>query len=122
MMRPLLMICFALIAMNALAQSRKKKDDAMEMREPTSLEPDFTKIDFAPTVEMIKPIQQVELTYDKSQRAYKKQLKARNRTTRRNERRAEATIVDPSHFGHQHTPKKRKPGKMKYCKICGIKH
>jgi hypothetical protein len=33
-----------------------------------------------------------------------------------------AQYNDPSYFGHKRPPKKRKPGKMKFCKTCGIKH
>ncbi len=29
---------------------------------------------------------------------------------------------DPSYFGHKHKPKKRKPGKKKFCKECGLVH
>ncbi len=29
---------------------------------------------------------------------------------------------DPSYFGHKHKPKKRPPGKKKFCKECGISH
>lgn len=29
---------------------------------------------------------------------------------------------DPSYFGHKHKPKKHPPGKMKYCKECGMWH
>lgn len=29
---------------------------------------------------------------------------------------------DPMYFGHKHKPKKRPPGKQKFCKVCGIKH
>lgn len=29
---------------------------------------------------------------------------------------------DPSYFGHKHKPKKRPPGKRKFCKECGIVH
>lgn len=29
---------------------------------------------------------------------------------------------DPMYFGHKRPPKKRKAGKMKFCKECGIKH
>ncbi|MGI9544478.1 MAG: hypothetical protein ACR2MX_14555 [Cyclobacteriaceae bacterium] len=30
--------------------------------------------------------------------------------------------ADPSYFGHKKRPKKRKVGKRKYCKECGIVH
>ena len=29
---------------------------------------------------------------------------------------------DPSYFGHKHKPKKRNPGKKKFCKECQIVH
>jgi hypothetical protein len=29
---------------------------------------------------------------------------------------------DPLYFGHKRPPKKRSPKKMKYCKVCGIRH
>lgn len=29
---------------------------------------------------------------------------------------------DPTYFGHKKPPKKRPPGKQKFCKECGMKH
>lgn len=29
---------------------------------------------------------------------------------------------DPTYFGHKKPPKKRPPGKMKFCKECGMRH
>ena len=29
---------------------------------------------------------------------------------------------DPTFFGHKHPPKKRPPGKKKFCKVCGMVH
>jgi len=29
---------------------------------------------------------------------------------------------DPTYFGHKKKPKKRPPGKKKFCKECGIYH
>jgi hypothetical protein len=29
---------------------------------------------------------------------------------------------DPTYFGHKRKPKKRPPGKKKYCDVCGIVH
>ena len=33
-----------------------------------------------------------------------------------------AQYSDPMNFGHKRKPKKRKPGKQKYCKECGLVH
>jgi hypothetical protein len=42
---------------------------------------------------------------------------------RKNERMMdEPQYSDPMYFGHKKPPKKHKPGKMKYCKVCGIRH
>lgn len=30
--------------------------------------------------------------------------------------------ADPMYFGHKKPPKKRPPGKQKYCKECGMRH
>lgn len=30
--------------------------------------------------------------------------------------------TDSTYFGHKRPPKKRKPGKQKFCKVCRIKH
>lgn len=39
------------------------------------------------------------------------------------ERKADkAQYKDPSYFGHKRPPKKRPPGKQKFCKTCRIKH
>lgn len=35
---------------------------------------------------------------------------------------AKPQYSDPSYFGHKHPPKKRKPGKKKFCKECGMVH
>jgi hypothetical protein len=42
-------------------------------------------------------------------------------------RRAERILEIPDragtrYFGHKRTPKKRPPAKMKFCKVCGIRH
>ena len=35
---------------------------------------------------------------------------------------AKPQYSNPMYFGHKRPPKKHKPGKMKYCKECGIRH
>jgi hypothetical protein len=31
-------------------------------------------------------------------------------------------FADPTYFGHNRPPKKRPPGKKKFCKVCGMVH
>ncbi len=35
---------------------------------------------------------------------------------------AKPRYADPTYFGHKRKPKKREPGKKKFCKECGISH
>jgi hypothetical protein len=45
------------------------------------------------------------------------------RQRRKNEKlMAKPQYSDPMYFGHKRPPKKRPPEKMKYCKVCGIRH
>lgn len=45
------------------------------------------------------------------------------RQLRREERmKKKPQYSDPMYFGHKKPPKKRPPGKQKFCKVCGMRH
>ncbi len=46
----------------------------------------------------------------------------RKRNRKRAKQMEKPQYSDPSYFGHKKKPKKRPPGKQKFCKECGIKH
>lgn len=48
--------------------------------------------------------------------------KNRKRNRKRAKQMEKPQYSDPSYFGHKKKPKKRPPGKQKFCKECGIKH
>ncbi|SDL98165.1 hypothetical protein SAMN05421823_109195 [Catalinimonas alkaloidigena] len=48
-----------------------------------------------------------------------KAMKEKKKDLRRSSR---PQFSDASYFGHKRPPKKRKPGKKKFCKECGIVH
>lgn len=54
---------------------------------------------------------------------FRAKMKKVARQKRKEEKLAEKPeYSDPSYFGHKKPPKKRPPGKQKFCKICRIKH
>lgn len=54
---------------------------------------------------------------------YRKQMKKRlQQKAREQEMAAKPQYSDPLYFGHKKPPKKRKVGKKKFCKECGMRH
>lgn len=54
---------------------------------------------------------------------FEQRMKANAKKYRKQEKMAEKPqYSDPMYFGHKRPPKKRPPGKKKFCKVCGMKH
>ncbi|HYF68997.1 MAG TPA: hypothetical protein VD884_12725 [Ohtaekwangia sp.] len=63
-----------------------------------------------------------EPTYN-AERDYYKRVEAVAKARRKNAKLAEKPqYSNPLYFGHKRPPKKRPPGKMKFCQECGIRH
>ena len=58
---------------------------------------------------------EVEKFRDRVSDAYKENAKEAKKGDKKRYR-------DPTYFGHRKPPKKRPPGKQKFCKQCGMKH
>ncbi len=54
---------------------------------------------------------------------YEQRMKRNARQARKKEKEMQKPqYSDPSYFGHKRKPRKRAPDKMKFCKVCGIRH
>lgn len=54
---------------------------------------------------------------------FRKRMKKRlKQKAKEQEMAAKPQYSDPLYFGHKKPPKKRKPGKKKFCKECGLRH
>lgn len=124
--RIILILFFAFIAADSSAQFWKKKkkhqvENQTPMQAPTSLNPSASKKekDYVPK-ESRKAWKGP--TYGLEQEFYERMEKLEK--TRRKEAKMmkKPQYSNPMYFGHKHPPKKRKPSKMKYCKVCGIRH
>lgn len=55
--------------------------------------------------------------------AFRKKMKTVYKQKAKEEKLAQKPeYSDPSYFGHKRPPKKRPPGKQKFCKVCKMKH
>jgi hypothetical protein len=104
----------------SFAQKRKSKNNRQKPvpTQPTALDPVQQK-QYAPKAAK-KPSKGA--TYESEQVYYERMAKL-EKTKRKNEELSQKPqYSDPMYFGHKRPPKKRKPGKMKYCKECGLRH
>ncbi len=112
-----------LFAAESHAQFWKKKNKEQDLpgtQQPTSLNPSSSgSREFVP-----KQARKVSKgpTYGLEQEYYER-MEALAKERRKNEKMMEKPqYSDPMYFGHKRPPKKHKPSKMKFCKVCGIRH
>jgi hypothetical protein len=106
-------ILFLLAGFFAAAQSNSQSQS-------TSLKPNLPTKVYAPKASKKKKSKGA--TYDARDKFYDR-IEEVNKNRRKSEK-AKLTpqYSDFQYFGHRKPPKKRSPEKMKYCKICGIRH
>lgn len=123
MQRYVLVICGLIACMHSMGQSnagkdKKKSNDQTTSAQPSSLEPYYP----AKVYEPKKKKSSGKVTYDAVDDFYKRQEQL-VKLERKNEKAMDKPqYSDPMYFGHKRPPKKRPPEKMKYCKVCGIRH
>lgn len=60
---------------------------------------------------------------DQKKKEFEQRMKANAKKYRKMEKEMrKPQYSDPMYFGHKRKPKKRPPGKQKFCKECGMKH
>ena len=116
------LILFCLAATHAVVgQSKSKKDKGKaKSGQPTSLEPYFPQMDYAP--EKSKAKRSGGITYNAQARYYDRMEEVAKERKKAEKEMMKPQYSDPMYFGHKRPPKKHKPSKMKFCKVCGIRH
>lgn len=103
-------------------KKRKEKDNSSEYVQPTSLDPaTYRRAEEAPHNSSRVKLKR-GITYDAVERYYERMEMVAKARKKAEKEMMKPQYSDPSYFGHKRPPKKRKPGKMKYCKECGIRH
>jgi len=116
----ILILC-CLISSGAMAQRKKSKTVVVEQNtQPSSIDAYAPQQTNAPVQKKSQKSSKVK--YD-AREAYYKRLELVAKQKRYAERQMlKPQYSDPSYFGHKKKPKRRPPGKTKYCKECGIRH
>ena len=122
-LRLTLVLFLAFPAVNASAQFWKKKKNRDEsevgVRQPTSLDPTTSHKEYAPKASRKAT---KGPTYGSEKEFFERMARVEKEREKEERIMEKPQYSNPMYFGHKHPPKKRKPSKMKYCKVCGIRH
>ncbi len=131
-MKLLLTLAIITVAVASFGQelTRKEKKAARRgtaVNQPTSLNPaaDDEMELVAPKVKEKQSKQSSKSSgiTRNAQKEYDDRMAARAKTYRYNERMLmKPQYANPAYFGHKRKPKRHAPGKIRYCKECGIRH
>jgi hypothetical protein len=109
------------VALPGLSQKRKNKKAA-----DTPVEAFFPQKEYGPKVSnkgFLGPGKKKKVIIRRAKDDYEAREAALARRARKNEWQAGAfRSADARYFGHKKIPRKRPPDKMKYCRVCGIRH
>lgn len=107
----------------AFAQSKKKqKKPPGNQPSASSLSPYFPSEDYVPEKKSKSKSKSRKVTYN-AMDAHEARMKEVVKAHRKAEKESlKPQYSDPTYFGHKRKPKKHKPGKLKFCKECEIRH
>ncbi len=114
-----------LLAMDGMAQSNTNKKDkvAASSRSASSAEPGSDNSIFMDTKTTAARRKSGRKTTQDLKQEYHDRMEANAKKYKKMAKEMEKPqYSDPSYFGHKNPPKKRKPGKKKFCKECRIRH
>jgi hypothetical protein len=123
-MRILFILTCVLLSGVSFAQPGKKKKKPVSEKQttsqPTSLNPETQQQQYEQ--KKSKKSSSGVTTYN-AEKDYYDRMAALEKTRRKNEKMLDdPQYSDPAYFGHKRPPKRRPPNKMKFCKVCGIRH
>ncbi len=97
----------------------KQTPEVENSQQPNSLDPTSSKKTYAPKTSRK---QSSGATYESEQKYYERMEALEKAKRKEEEIKLKPQYSNPMYFGHKRPPKKHKPGKMKYCKECGLRH
>lgn len=115
-MRLFLFLTFAILAWGLSAQSTR---DVQAPKPPAPKYQAYKKEsklqNLKKRLTFKKEVNEVEEFRERVSESYRKRARAEKKADK-------PQFKDPTYFGHKKPPKKRPPGKQKFCKECGMKH
>lgn len=116
-----IVILFLLTLFSLPVFSQKKKATKAKGAPPTTVEPYYPQKEYSPKAEKKKK-KNSGLTYEAQNRYNDRMKEVKKAQLDRDRIQAKSQYSNPLYFGHKRPPKKRPPEKMKYCKVCQIRH
>jgi len=120
-MRRVLIICFCLtigLAFSASGQSRKEKKEDNYDRGATYEIKTSKK-----STKKAKSREDIYKSYDRKVIEHEERVEANSKRYKKiSKEMKKPQFTDPTYFGHKKPPKKRPPGKKKFCKQCQMWH
>ena len=119
MMRLLIITLVCIVLGEGMAQSSKKKNSVVQAAaQPSSLEPLHSEREYQPK----RKKSTGKITYNARDEFYDQVERVAKAYRKAEKEMRKPQYSDPSYFGHKKPPKRNPPGKLKYCKECGIRH
>jgi hypothetical protein len=104
---------FCAVGLLAFGQEQNKDQS-------TSVESVLPQKDYSPKPK--KKSKGAETTYDARNNYYDRQEMLGKQRLKNEKEGSKPQYSDQKYFGHKREPRKRPPNKMKFCKVCGIRH
>jgi hypothetical protein len=129
MVKNFLLVVLISCTLHSWAQSlagtskKKKKANVEEVQDqPSSLQPYYPTRNYEPKEKKGAKKSAGKITYDARERFYERMEQVAKAHRKAEKELEKPQNSDPTYFGHKRPPKKRPPEKMKFCKVCGIRH
>ena len=114
----ILFVLLCLLPLSGYAQRKKKQSQSQS----TTVQPYYPSASYEPKAPKRKKRKSTGPTYNARDEFYDrvdKLEKERNKSERMAEK---PQYGNKRYFGHKRPPRKRPPSKMRYCRVCGIRH
>jgi hypothetical protein len=100
--------------------AQKKRKEAKAKSEASSVEPYYPETNkYVPAKKKGK---RGGITYNAQDNFYKQRDVVAKQKRYAEKELDKPQNTNPAYFGHKRLPKKRPPEKMKFCKVCGLRH
>lgn len=120
----ILLFCIGVVSCVGTKQARMEQDEAGRSN---AFEPYIPEASQAPPKKRDKNKRSFRSRYTQTLEDKKEEFQDRMEANTKRDRKMRRKMKkpqysDPLYFGHKNKPKKREPGKRKFCKECGIVH
>ncbi|MCU0382841.1 MAG: hypothetical protein MUF68_02135 [Cyclobacteriaceae bacterium] len=120
----MILLCLFMLVLGTQlqAQSKRKKKSKNKQENVTSVDPSFPQEGKYQPKTKKGSRKNRGITYNAQDNFYQQRERVQKDIRRAELELSKPQNSNPQYFGHKRPPKKRPPGKMKYCKVCGLKH